>query len=263
MDKKIIFFDIDGTILSHRTGNISDSTRSAIQKARENGHLTFINTGRTLAEIEAAITDVGFDGLICGCGTYINYHGTVLLHQEIAPRLAKEIVDDLRSYQMDGLLEGTDEIYYDTTIYYDRLLTQRDTHRDIYHFNVRTWDVPEIHMDKFCIWTENKANFSLFFDKYKELFDFIDRKGRLFEVVPKGYSKATGIEFVINHFGIKRENTYALGDGPNDHLMLNYVKHSIAMGNADPDTQKLVSFITKDVDEDGVAYALKHFNIIE
>lgn len=263
MDKKILFFDIDGTILSHRTGIISDSTRSAIQKARENGHLTFINTGRTLAEMEAEITDVGFDGLICGCGTFISHQGSILLHQQIAPGLAKEIVEDLRKNELDGLLEGTDTIYYDTTIRYDRLRIQRDNHRDINHFNIQNWDVPEIRMDKFCIWSDNKANFSLFYEKYKDNFDFIDRKGRLYEVVPKGYSKATGIEFVLSHLGIKWEDTYALGDGPNDLLMLNYVKHSIAMGNADPDTQKVVSFITKDVDEDGVAYALKHFHIIE
>ena len=45
--KKVLFFDIDGTLLSHRTLTIPESAKRAVRKAKENGHLIFINTGRT------------------------------------------------------------------------------------------------------------------------------------------------------------------------------------------------------------------------
>ena len=48
--KKIIFFDIDGT-LSDFTGNILQSTKDGIKKLRGNGHLAFICTGRSRAQI--------------------------------------------------------------------------------------------------------------------------------------------------------------------------------------------------------------------
>jgi len=62
MNSNLIFFDIDGTILSHRTFTISDSTRAAIKQAQAKGNLAFLNTGRTLAEMGDDILNVGFDG---------------------------------------------------------------------------------------------------------------------------------------------------------------------------------------------------------
>lgn len=84
----------------------------------------------------------------------------------------------------------------------------------------------------------------------------------MYEVVPKNHSKATGIEFLLSHLNIPHENTYSLGDGANDLSMLEYVQHSIGMGNSSDDIKGIVSYQTKDVDQDGVAVALKHFNII-
>ena len=46
MDKKIVFFDIDGTLVDEKTHDIPESTRKAIRELRANGHLAFINTGR-------------------------------------------------------------------------------------------------------------------------------------------------------------------------------------------------------------------------
>jgi len=83
MNKKIIFFDIDGTIFSHRSFDISDNTKAAIKQTKANGHLVFINTGRSFAEIPKEILDLNFDGLICGCGSYISYHGSVLFQKTI------------------------------------------------------------------------------------------------------------------------------------------------------------------------------------
>ena len=50
-NKKILFFDIDGTLISETSGEIPESTKTALKKAQENGHITIINTGRTRALI--------------------------------------------------------------------------------------------------------------------------------------------------------------------------------------------------------------------
>ena len=70
--KKVIFFDIDGTIVTEdEQALIPESTVRAIKKARENGNYTFINTGRTIFNVQDRIKNLGFDGFLCGCGTYI------------------------------------------------------------------------------------------------------------------------------------------------------------------------------------------------
>lgn len=43
---KAIFFDVDGTLLSHRTGRISPHTRACIRALRAGGTLVFLSTGR-------------------------------------------------------------------------------------------------------------------------------------------------------------------------------------------------------------------------
>lgn len=70
MKQKIIFFDIDGTLVPDGdSGTVPESTKEAIKKVRENGHLTFINTGRTFINVNPNIKELGFDGYLCGCGT--------------------------------------------------------------------------------------------------------------------------------------------------------------------------------------------------
>ena len=44
--------------------------------------------------------------------------------------------------------------------------------------------------------------------------------------------------------------------------MLKYVNNSIAMGNSNPILFDLVKFITKDINEGGIEYALKHYEMI-
>ena len=83
MKQNIIFFDIDGTIINETTGLIPQSTAKAIKKAKANGHLTFINTGRPISEISNSLRNLNFDGYVCGCGTYIEYRDKELFYTSL------------------------------------------------------------------------------------------------------------------------------------------------------------------------------------
>ena len=73
MQHQLLFFDIDGTLLSNATHQIPESALSAIAAAQKNGHLVFINTGRTIRTMPSFLKTLGFDGYLCGCGTRIVY----------------------------------------------------------------------------------------------------------------------------------------------------------------------------------------------
>ena len=110
--RKLLFFDIDGTILSEGEKRyVPDSAIRAIRELQANGHLCFINSGRAWAEIHNNISDLGFDGFVCGCGTFISYHGETLLADEIPMPLADAIYEDLHKYRLEWLLEGQHAIY--------------------------------------------------------------------------------------------------------------------------------------------------------
>ena len=61
MSRKMLFFDIDGTLVAEGTHYLPQSAVNAIRKARENGHLVFINTGRTRFSIDDFLEEIGFD----------------------------------------------------------------------------------------------------------------------------------------------------------------------------------------------------------
>ena len=67
MERSVLFFDIDGTILSEITREIPKDAIEALKAAQAEGHLLFINTGRTVCSIPSEIRRLKFDGYLCGC----------------------------------------------------------------------------------------------------------------------------------------------------------------------------------------------------
>ena len=113
MNRKLIFFDIDGTIIPEDTGVIPESTKEAIKKAKENGHLVFINTGRTFSGITQPIFDLEFNGYVCGCGTHIYFDGKKIYSSVIPKEKCIETVALLRKNKVNAFYEGDKGIYFD------------------------------------------------------------------------------------------------------------------------------------------------------
>ena len=61
MKQKLIFLDIDGTLLPPGEMLIPQSTVEALHKAHANGHKLFLCTGRNL-RMTQPLLDYGFDG---------------------------------------------------------------------------------------------------------------------------------------------------------------------------------------------------------
>ena len=260
----IIFFDIDGTLVDENTNLIPESTLLALEKAKANGHLIFINTGRPLGIISKLHKSIKWDGLILGCGTYIEYNDEVLLHKSLGKELTKELAKDITYYNLEGALEGRYGIFFDNHSNIETAAIIESIERLTFEgvYNGSTWHEDDIDVDKLVIFTKNDSDFNGFYEKYKDIFEFIKRDETFYELVPQGYSKASGIEYITNHLNIPHKNTFAIGDSTNDLSMLQYVNNSIAMGNSTPILFDKVHFITKNVDDNGIHHALEHYGII-
>ncbi len=111
MEQKLLFFDIDGTLITEGPGVLPDtlitegpgvlpeSTRQAICMAKERGHFLFINTGRTLRSLPKKITELGFSGYVCGCGTHIFLNGEELLCSRLDNALCRQVAGKIGEYQ--------------------------------------------------------------------------------------------------------------------------------------------------------------------
>lgn len=260
--KKLLFFDIDGTLLSETTHLVPDSAKVALKKAQENGHLVFINTGRPYASISQEIKDLNYDGILCGCGTYIEYHREILFHKEIPHDIISLIVSSLRKYKVSALLEGKDAVYYDPFNTHPHVTHIKENYTKSHMDTSHTWDDEDVHFDKFTVWHTTESNFSAFKHVLDPHFDYIKRADHFGEFVPHGFTKATGIQFLMDALNVDHEHTYCFGDSTNDLSMLDFCKHSVAMKNSNPIIFDYVEYITTDVDDDGIYNALKHYNLI-
>ncbi len=263
--RKIAFFDIDGTITSEKDGSIPDSAVLAIREAREKGNLMFINTGRCFQNVEPRFREIGFDGYVCGCGTNIYYHEEELLYVNQTHEVVLELLEAARRTDIDICFESREEVIFDVS----RPIHHPDAKKQYYEFKERHYDMshdPEADdftCDKFVIWFKKEEQLAEFRKVSDRHFECIDRGGNFREFVPYHYSKATGIRFLLEHFSMDAEDAYAFGDSNNDLPMLNFVPNSVAMGNAMPETLKEeVSYVTAKASEDGIQKALEHFGFL-
>ena len=71
-----------------------------------------------------------------------------------------------------------------------------------------------------------------------------------------------GMEKYIIHTGMAKADTIAFGDGPNDFDMIKYAAIGVVMGNSSDDLKRRADFVTKDINDDGIAYALQKLGLI-
>ena len=63
--KKILFFDVDGTLLSHESKNVPASARRALKELKQKGIHVIAATGRHILEMEdLPVNDISFDSYI-------------------------------------------------------------------------------------------------------------------------------------------------------------------------------------------------------
>lgn len=259
--KKAAFFDIDGTLWD-RYMVIPNSTREAIKGLKENGVYTFICSGRTSAFIKnPKLLGLGFDGILAGCGTYVSFGEEELLWETIAPERTKHVLEVMSRYQMPVVLEGkkyqyVEENEFDGDPFLDMLKAEVGENLLSISENYMKWEI-----SKFSVALTNK-DYKKALDELREEYDFLVHGDVVAEGVPKGFSKASGIQVICEKLGIAHENTYAFGDSVNDLEMLKYVAHGVAMGDGMEEAKQVADYVTTPLHEDGIYNACKYFNLI-
>lgn len=254
-----VFFDIDGTLLSFKSHEVSQSTEEAIALLQEKGIKTILSTGRSINSIDH-VKYLNFDGYITFNGGYcVSNDGFVLHKQAIA-------VNDI-----DSLLEYAQKNPLSFSFMSEKEVSICNVTAEIADlYALLNLPVPK-PVDFETLVRDSILQVNVFIEDHKEeVFmnnvmpnSLASRWSPIFvDVNPKGQSKKVGIDVFCDYLGIDLAKTMAFGDGGNDISMLKHVQTGIAMGNANPEVKEIADYITDDVDSDGIWNALKHFNLI-
>lgn len=264
MSRKALFFDVDGTLLSEVTRTVPESAKEALQIARSCGHLVFINTGRSYSELGEIKTlfDPMIDGWLCGCGTYVEVGGKTLYHHVMPEQQSARIRRAIDEADMDGILEGREGCYVgspDSRFPVGRRF--RENLKDA--IKSLNWNESCGEAEKFCVLADEKSDKTGFFRSLGLEIDVIDRGDGFYECVPAGHSKATAIDVILDAYNLTLQDAYVFGDSTNDFSMFEHVPNAILMGKHDRELEPYASFTTKNVEQDGIWYAMEKLGLLK
>ena len=264
LDRAVLFFDIDGTVLSEITKEVPVSAINAMKAAQQAGHLLFINTGRTICSIPPEIRRLKFDGYLCGCGTYLTYQDEVLFSSSIEKKRGREILKKATECNLGVVAEGQEDVYYPERMSrFDGLESSRRYFHRRGMGMEQSIEKGDFIYDKIFLYEDERSDLKSFLEYTTGELEALDRGSHTYEVIQKGYTKATACRFIMEKFGINPKNAYVFGDSSNDLAMFQFVEHAVAMGNHDPVLDPYAEFVTKTVEEDGIAFAMEHYGLIE
>jgi hypothetical protein len=254
---KAAFFDIDGTLLSFTTHQVSPGTIQAFQALHQRGVRTFISSGRP--KILIPDMPVAFDGYVTMNGGYCFVSDKVLLRNPIP----QEETDRWLQYaQAEGLCTM---IFTEHDMYVN-------THSNPVANAIR--DQLEFQMPPLLSTTEmmGRETYQVIAIMPASRDEAVLRMlphcrlprwhAQFTDLVKADNSKATGIESILHHYGIKPDECIGFGDGGNDVEMLDYCGIGVAMGNADDKVKAHADFVTTSVDQEGILHALTTLRII-
>lgn len=258
MGRKLIFFDIDGTLVDGLNGHdyLTDYTKQALKKLKEDGHYIFIASGRPYPYLLKEILEEEFDGYILSDGAHIIFKGKEIgyhpLNQEDVERIIEQApLATLCCYEKDKTyLFHDDGSFVEFAKYFNFDQTSIKT---IKNYKEKTSVITKLHLMFKTLDEFNQVKID-----EKKFYCAQDEKHLLKEIYSRSYSKATALKEILDYTGLKKEDTYFFGDGLNDLEMMDAIGHGIAMGNACEILKEKADYICKDVSEDGVADFIFH-----
>ncbi len=259
--KSLVFFDIDGTLLD-QDHQAPASAVAAIAKLRANGHLAFINTGRCMAMVNQEILDIGFDGVVAACGTHIILGGKTLQNVILPQDQLMAALNLMLDYHIDFWLEGPEKVFIESFKPSEFMQKFIDVFSNWPHI-FSDISQGELIANKFSYQLNEQSRFDLVEPFFRDNFELIKHHEDHGEVIPRGYSKATGMDFIKHYLDCPDAPTLAFGDSLNDLDMLKAADIGIAMGGSRRHLIAHSNHLTDSPAEDGIANALRHYQLID
>lgn len=249
-DPHIIFIDFDGTLISD-SYYIPPENIEAIVAVRKLGHKVFLNTGRSFANCPEELLKYSdcFDGLICGNGSFILYEGNVIRNVHLPFELFYSIFVYFFEHPEKACVFQSSKEIIKTGYNADKFCPEG---KIIHSLDEIKENYSDIKINVFCAEGHLDPDFyDLFGDKIQ-----VYQCKTYADCVTKGFSKAVGVNKIIEMLEIPIENTVAIGDSENDLPMFSCCGTSVAMGNSPEKVRSLADHVTVSSADCGVAKAL-------
>ena len=276
--RKILLIDIDGTLVDY-SNRLPASAVDAIRKARANGHLVYLCSGRSKAENKQEIWDIGIDGYIGGNGSYVEDHDEVVMHRLITLEQCRRIVDWCHSRGLEFYLESNNGLFGSENFREAAVPALREYSRRKGKPNAEKATADSVFPEMIYgaeLYRSDLNKVSYLLSSYQDHLDackeFPDLQNgtwggagetALFgDMGVKDITKAHAVDVLLQHLGADRADTIAFGDAKVDIPMFECCAQSCCMGSGGDEAKAAADYVTTDVEEDGLYNAFVHFGLI-
>lgn len=251
---KIIFFDIDGTLIDMKKKVISEKMKETLIRLKENGILICIATGRTPVTMPK-FDFVDFDAFLTFNGSYCFNKKDAIFSNPIPTEDVKKIISNAAA------------IGRPVSIATKERLSANGRDQDLVdYYKIAKLEVEVT--DDFEQVAEEEI-YQIMMGCYKEEYDSM-MKGiegaritgwwdRAVDIIPANGGKGVGVEKILEYYHLDKSEALAFGDGNNDIELLQAVGCGVAMENASEQLKAIADDVCGHVAEDGIYhYCLKH-----
>lgn len=258
--KRIVSFDLDMTLLDHKTWKIPDSAMEAVEALRKDSVIV-IGSGRDMNGAMSVMYRemVKPDAVIHQNGTRVEAEGEVIY---------EHFMDKERLRRLLGFAE-------ENGISLGVTLEEKDYYTNpqgVVRMDELRWGSCDRHFEDPWKLLSLPVRTMVYLggpeDVRKLEEHFPEMKFPMFsglmgaDVVETEASKAEGLRRLCQYYGIPREQTIAFGDSMNDYEILCEAGLGIAMGNGVEKLKEAADYVTDPVDQDGIWNACLHFKLI-
>lgn len=261
----IAIFDIDDTLIPRGSQNLIPSALESIKKLQAQGIEVLIATGRSRYFIQDPIfTEVKPNYLITINGACVfDVDGNIVYRVP----MDRDECNQLLTYALNNKLSFATKMIDDMQVF-----SGMETFKTIYlkgspkdyilkpNSNTSFKVDDEIPMGLFIMGDEKTIEASSHLAPHGH---YAKAYADAYDVYSKDAGKIKGIEYVLNQLNATWDNVIAFGDAANDLEMLQHANIGVAMGNAPQHVKDLSDFTTRNIEDDGIEYALKELKIIK
>lgn len=244
---KIIFFDIDGTLIDHATGHMSEKTVQTLHKLQDKGIKRCIVTGRPPASLPD-FGDLHFDVMSTFNGSFCCTDTEVIYSNPIDPKDVRIVLQNAAALGRPVSIAVRDRLAAngidpDLADYYRVAGLELTVAKDF--AEVCREDVYQIMLG--CREADHDAIIRGA-DNVKLAISW----ERAVDVIPLTGGKGSAIHHILAHYHLDPSEALAFGDSHNDMEMLQAVGTGVAMGNASDQLKEVADQICGSVSEDGI-----------
>lgn len=244
---KIIFFDIDGTLVDMERKQISTKILETLKRLKENNILLVISTGRA----PVALPDFKdyFDAFSTFNGSYCFNHNETILTNPIPNEDVQILIHNATLMDKPVAISTKDQ-----------LVSNGDNDPDLveyFSFSKSKLNVSDAFeeiskQDVYQVMMSGKK------EEYEEILKNTKQAkiaawwDKAIDIIPSSSGKGNAVHKILDYYHLDVSESLAFGDGNNDIEMLEAVGTGVAMKNASNDLKAIADDICGDVKEDGI-----------